>query len=183
MQKEYDATVAGTGFTCADCPQNCCTSYFQHHTYVEWAFLWKGMQELPEERRALYLERAHDYVRSMNESLAAGTRPDAMCPLNDDGLCGLYRHRLMICRLHGVVHTLVGRGPLGRPVEQRYPGCWRFTEVTAEAQNLRPLDRTPLYRDLAALEMDFLGSRIHALPKVNLTLAEMLVQGSPNLNQ
>ncbi|GAB6177233.1 hypothetical protein JCM16814_21240 [Desulfobaculum senezii] len=181
MQKEYDATVADTGFTCMDCPQNCCTSYFQHHTYVEWAYLWKGMEALPEDKRALYLSRAQDYVTHMQEKLAAGERPDAMCPLNDDGLCGLYTHRLMICRLHGVVHTLATKGRFDRIEQKEYPGCWRFKEVTDGRDDLRPLDRTPLYRDLAKLEMDFLGSRMAAMPKVNLTLAEMLVQGPPKL--
>ncbi|SKA83156.1 hypothetical protein [Desulfobaculum bizertense] len=181
MQKEYDQTVEGTGFTCADCPQNCCTSYFQHHTYVEWAYLWKGMKSLPEAKQKLYLERAQAYVAQMQEQLAAGERPDAMCPLNDDGLCGLYTHRLMICRLHGVVHTLAVRGKMGVPVEETFPGCWRFGEATEGRTDLRPLDRTPLYSKLAALEMEFLGKRIQTLPRVNLTLAEMLVQGAPKL--
>jgi hypothetical protein len=41
------------------------------------------------------------------------------------------------------------------------------------------LDRTHFYRDLAALEMAFVEQKNKALPKVKLTLAEMLVQGPP----
>lgn len=182
MQKAYDRTVADTGFTCADCPQNCCTSYFQHHTYLEWAYLWKGMESLPEEKRQLYIGRAKDYVEHMQEKLAAGERPDAMCPLNDEGLCGLYTHRLMICRLHGVVHTLAGKGRFGHMETSEYPGCWRFTEVTEGRDDVRPLPRTPLYQELVALEMDFVGPALRSLPKVDLTLAEMLVQGPPKLH-
>ena len=173
MQAAYDATVGETGFTCSGCADNCCTSYFQHHTYVEWSFLFKGLDALPAERRDEYMRRAEEYVFRSREALARGERPAVMCPLNDDGLCGVYAHRLMICRLHGVPHTLAGR--MGQV--QDYPGCFRFP---AEA-GATPLDRTPLYRELVKLEMDFLGSRLSQLPKVNLTLAEMMVQGAPRL--
>jgi len=173
MQEGYDATVADTGFTCMGCQNNCCTSYFQHHTYVEWAFLMKGLDGLPAERRETYMNRALIYVREMNEALTRGERPSSMCPLNDDGLCGLYAHRLMICRLHGVPHLLASR--MGQMNE--YPGCFRFPAEAGAA----PLDRTPLYRDLAKLEMDFMGKRLAQMPKVNLTLAEMMVQGFPNI--
>ncbi|WP_461208858.1 hypothetical protein [Desulfocurvus sp. DL9XJH121] len=174
MQTAYDACAADTGFSCAGCPNNCCTSYFQHHTYVEWAFLMKGLDALDQARREEYMARAREYVRLAREALARGERPDAMCPLNDDGLCGLYAHRLMICRLHGVPHVLAGS--MGQVRD--FPGCFRFP---ADA-GVRPLDRTPLYRDLAKLEMDFLGAKMTRLSKVNLTLAEMMVQGFPELN-
>ncbi|BBD09088.1 hypothetical protein [Desulfovibrio ferrophilus] len=173
MQQAYDTTVGETGFTCQGCENNCCTSYFQHHTYVEWSFLFKGLDDLPAEKREQYMTRAQDYVHAAQDSLNKGERPSAMCPLNDDGLCGLYRHRLMICRLHGVPHVLAGR--MGQLNE--YPGCFRFPNEAGA----NPLDRTPLYRELAKLEMDFLGSRMARLPKVNLTLAEMMVQGPPKL--
>lgn len=173
MQEGYDAACQGTGFTCSGCENNCCTSYFQHHTYVEWLYLMKGLDALPAERREAYMDRARHYVYEAHGALARGEKPSAMCPLNDDGLCGLYTHRLMICRLHGVPHLLAGRD--GRAA--RYPGCHRFPAGSQAA----PLDRTPLYRDLARLEMDLLGKRIRALPKVNLTLAEMMVQGAPSI--
>ncbi len=173
MQEGYDAACAGTGFTCAGCENNCCTSYFQHHTYVEWLYLMQGLDALPAERREAYMDRARSYVYEAHGALARGETPSAMCPLNDDGLCGLYGHRLMICRLHGVPHLLAGRD--GRPAS--YPGCFRYPGDAQAA----PLDRTPLYRELAKLEMDLLGKRIRLLPRVNLTLAEMMVQGSPNI--
>ncbi|MBU1003744.1 MAG: hypothetical protein KKE73_14620 [Proteobacteria bacterium] len=173
MQQAYDSTVADTGFSCQDCENNCCTSYFQHHTYVEWTFLFKGLDTLAPDKREAYMLRAQDYQRQAQAALLKGERPSAMCPLNDDGLCGLYRHRLMICRLHGVPHQLAGR--MGQVTD--YPGCFRFPQGTS----VTPLDRTPLYRDLARLEMDFLGPRLAQLPKVNLTLAEMMVQGPPKI--
>jgi hypothetical protein len=177
MQRAYDAAAQAPGFTCAGCPQNCCTSFFQHHTYVEWSYLWQGMQALPAERREAFLARARDYLDAARAAQERGETPAAMCPLNEDGRCGLYAHRLMICRLHGVPHVLATPG---RP-RQEFPGCWRFSEAAAAGAAPDLLDRTPLYRELAALERDFLGSRTGRLPRVDLTLAEMLVQGPPGI--
>lgn len=184
MQREYDAAAQPLSFTCAGCPQNCCTSFFQHHTHVEWAFLWKGLEGLPAERREVFLARARDYVDAARAALDRGETPAAMCPLitqdgeeGGGGRCGLYAHRLMICRLHGVSHVL--QTP-GRPA-QPFPGCWRHQELAQAAGQAPVLDRTPLYRELAALERDFLGPRAGRLPRVDLTLAEMLVQGPPGI--
>lgn len=177
MQREYDAVAAPLGFTCAGCPQNCCVSFFQHHTYVEWAFLWKGLEALPAPRREALLARARDYVDQARAALDRGETPSAMCPLNEEGRCGLYSHRLMICRLHGVAHVLAAPG---RPV-QSFPGCWRHQELARDAGHAPVMDRTPLYRELAALERDLLGPRAGRLPRVDLTLAEMLVQGPPGI--
>lgn len=173
MAQGYEAAAQGTGFTCTGCTQNCCTSHFQHHTYAEWLYFFKGLDALPAPRREQYMDRARACVRETHEALARGERPAVMCPVNDDGLCGMYAHRLMICRLHGVPHLLAGRDGL----PQAYPGCHRFPAGGAAA----PLDRTPLYRDLARIEMDLLGARLRSLPRVNLTLAEMMVQGPPRL--
>jgi hypothetical protein len=173
MQSDYDRVASGADFNCFGCQKNCCTSYFQHHTYIEWAYMWKGIEALPPDKKESYLQRAAEYVEQSKRQLDAGERPDAMCPLNDEGLCGLYGHRLMICRLHGVPHTLI-RG-FGQADE--YPGCFRFGEKGADAA-LR-LDRTPLYRELAMLERDYLGKAFGKMPKVDLTLAEMMLRGKP----
>ncbi|THB63956.1 MAG: hypothetical protein D6E12_15940 [Desulfovibrio sp.] len=190
MDQEYSTVTATQDFSCAECPQNCCYSYFQHHTHIEWAFALKGMGLLPEDRRESYLSRARDNVAQCEAALAKGERPHVMCPVNDDGLCGLYEHRLMICRLHGVPNVL--RLPDGR--ENRFPGCFRFEDAVAESHGLKDapehiiaatrhqlpfLDRTPLYRDLVALEMRFVGPKLKELARVNLTLSQMLVKEFP----
>lgn len=175
MDQAYVNTAQSLGFTCLGCTDNCCTSFFQHHTYVEWAFLWKGLDSLPAQRRSAYLERARATVKLYREAMDRGERPRAMCPLNDDGRCGLYGHRLMICRLHGTANLL--RRPDGRRVE--FPGCFRFQDAAQGLESSHSLDRTQLYHDLVALELDFLGSQRSRLPKVDLTLAEMLVYGPP----
>ncbi len=176
MQSHYSANAEVLGLTCEGCPQNCCTSYFQHHTRVEWAYLLQGLSQLPADRRSGYEERARAYVRDATAALTRGERPSVMCPLNDNGRCGVYAHRLMICRLHGVPNRL--RYPNGRVVD--FPGCFRSQELCAGADTFLVLDRTALYTRLMELEVQFVGpGKIRALPRVDLTLAEMIVQGSP----
>ncbi len=178
MQAEYAAASAALGLTCQDCDRNCCLSHFQHHTYVEWAYLWQGLKELPPERLGEYVRRAREHVDACRAAMALGHTPSVMCPLNDGGLCGVYSHRLMICRLHGVPNLL--RRPDGREVA--FPGCWRAQELSQGLARMPVMDRTPLYRELLGLEAALLGKKLGRLPKVDLTLAEMIVSGPPRLD-
>ncbi|TVM19758.1 hypothetical protein DPQ33_00535 [Oceanidesulfovibrio indonesiensis] len=182
MDAAYDKAAAPLGFTCADCAQNCCISHFQHHTYVEWAYFLEGLEQADPALAKRVVDKARENVEATQAALARGERPRVMCPVNVDGLCSIYRHRLMICRLHGVAHVL--HRPDGRFVH--YPGCPRFSELAADepcvpGTDVRGpvIDRTPLYRELAAIEQAFLGSKARTLPKVDMTLAEMIVQGKP----
>ncbi len=178
MAVSYSRIAEEIGFTCMDCPDNCCTSFFRHHTRVEWAYFIKGLDQCPEPLRKRIINRAGDYVRKTGLELSQGRTPDIMCPVNENGLCTLYDHRLMICRLHGVptFHTR----PDGRSFE--FPGCFRVREKTGGVKDYAKLDRTEFYRDLAALENAFVGPKVARLPRVNLTLAEMIVEGQPRLS-
>ena len=176
MEAAYDGTAKQIGLTCEGCPDNCCTSYFQHHTYIEWAYLWEGIRSCPATKRQEILRKAEAYVRESQVLLAKGLRPHIMCPLNNNGLCQLYEYRMMICRMHGVPNSLVM--PDGKRIA--FPGCSRCQELYSDLNQVPLLDRTCFYRDLAFLEMAFTGKKTRALPKVDLTLAEMLVQGPPN---
>jgi hypothetical protein len=177
MQAVYDEVAGRLNFSCQGCPDNCCDSYFQHHTYVEWCYLWEGLNGLPAEALHRIVERAEACVRQTEAELSAGVRPQIMCPLNADGLCSLYSHRLMICRLHGVPATL--RRPDGNSL--RFPGCFRCQELVKDAAATSSLDRTELYRRLAGLEIALLGSRRQNAPRVKLTLAQMIIAGPPRL--
>jgi hypothetical protein len=172
MDAAYEATAAAVGLDCSGCAENCCRSYFQHHTHVEWLYLRQGLAALPAGRRATYLARARDYLEAAAAGLARGEVPRLMCPVNDDGLCGLRQHRLMICRLHGVPNVLIGAGGI-----QEFPGCGPCQRLTAGRRGAPVMDRTPLLRRLATLEMELWGSRPGRPPRVDLTLAAMLAAG------
>jgi hypothetical protein len=174
MDAAYTAAAAAAGLDCAGCAENCCVSFFQHHTHAEWLYLHAGLDALPAEKREAYVARAREYVAACREALSRGETPRAMCPLNDDGLCGLYDHRLMICRLHGVPNVLIGSMGV-----REFPGCGPCQRLTAESKGGKAMDRTPLLKRLAALEMELWGSRPGRPPKVDMTLAEMILAGPP----
>jgi len=175
MEKAYDIVAGQLEFSCSGCPDNCCDSYFLHHTYIEWAYLWEGVRALPEEQRTLLVNRAADYATASEEALAEGERPSAMCPLNDNGICSLYRHRLMICRLHGVPSSLTF--PNG--MTKKFPGCFRCQELVDGRPAVPTVERASLLRELAGLEAELLGDRRQSLPKVKKTIADMLILGPP----
>jgi hypothetical protein len=142
--------------------------------------MWEGLKRLPADRLEEIRERARDYVARAQEALSRGERPHVMCPLNIDekqGVCGLYEHRLMICRMHGVPNLLVRH--TGQEVT--FPGCYRCQELTEGMEDIPTVDRTPMYRDLVLLEMQFVGKNLRMLPKVDHTIAEMIVLGPPRL--
>ncbi|WP_456385708.1 hypothetical protein [Desulfolithobacter sp.] len=181
MQEGYDEVARRVTMTCTGCPDNCCDSWFQHHTYSEWAYLWEGLRSVNDALLERILKRAEEYVRDSKKILARGERPQLMCPLNENGLCALYDHRMLICRMHGIPATMT------RPDGQllRFPGCFRCQEIVEkryEDENAAPaMDRTPLLRRLAALENELLGNRRHLYPRVRKTIAEMIVEGPPRI--
>ncbi len=181
LQSGYDELAAEIGLTCQGCPDNCCDSYFLHHTYCEWAYLWQGLRELEEEQRATIVERAETYVEESRAQLARHERPQIMCPLNMDGLCSLYQHRMLVCRMHGIPATMTR--PDGQSM--RFPGCFRCQEVVreryADPDDAPAMDRTPLFQKMVAVESRLLGDKRHLMPRVKLTIADMIVQGPPTL--
>ena len=63
-----------------------------------------------------------------------------------------------------------------------FPGCHRGQTICERTGSIPIFDRTPLYAKLMELEIQFVGpGRIRSLPKVDLTLAEMIVAGFPDL--
>lgn len=175
MEDSYNQIAEQIGLSCTHCPDNCCVSYFHHHTYIEWMYLWEGIRYCSEEKRNTYIKRAKEYVAQSKDLLSKNITPQIMCPLNDEGLCGLYSYRLMICRLHGVPNKVTM--PSGEV--KRFPGCSICQKLTKNINQIPVLDRTKFYLALAGLEREFLGKKKNTLPKVKMTLAEMIVQGPP----
>jgi hypothetical protein len=177
METSYNETASRIGLSCSGCRDNCCVSFFQHHTYIEWAYFWEGLHACGAQRKAAIRKQAEEYVERSREKLRQGLRPNLMCPVNDSGWCSLYGFRLMICRLHGVPNIV--RMPNGKM--RSFPGCTVCQELTRNMNAPPAMDRTPFYHRLAELEKRFLGSKHGKMPKVNLTLAEMIVQGPPRI--
>jgi len=179
MEAGYDKVATEVGLSCQGCPDNCCDSYFLHHTYSEWAYLWEGLRELPKEQQEAIRERAEKYVQESREQLMQKQRPQIMCPLIDDGLCGLYKHRMLVCRMHGIPATMTR--PDGQSM--RFPGCFRCQEIVTEKyqqeEDAPAMDRTSLFQQMVGLESKLLGEKRHLFPRVKLTIAEMIVQGPP----
>lgn len=176
MEREYQKCASLLGLSCQGCADNCCLSYFQHHTNLEWAYLWQGVQELDPGQQRTILKLARKYVEQAQEELDQGRWPEIMCPLNKDGLCMLYEQRMMICRLHGVPNRLT----LPNGQVKTFPGCIRSQELSQQRKEIPFLDRTIFYYRLALLEKEFvdhcLGGR---RAKVDLTLAQILLKGPP----
>jgi hypothetical protein len=177
MEAAYAQTAKAINFSCSGCPDNCCDSYFMHHTYTEWAYLWNGLKTLEEGLLQKITEKAAQYVVASEAALAKGEHPQSMCPLNTDGLCSLYPYRLMICRLHGVPATFTR--PDGEKID--FPGCFQCQEHISAKNSITPLDRTQFFRRLVELEIRLLGHKRMTAPKVKLTIAQMIVKGPPEL--
>lgn len=177
METAYDRTAKELDFSCTGCPDNCCDSYFLHHTYTEWAYLWHGLKTIDDKLLKTIEKKASACVVESEAALAKGARPTIMCPLNSEGLCTLYYHRMMICRLHGVPATFT------RPDGQllSFPGCFRCQEIAPAKENLTPLDRTEFFQRLVNLEIELLGNRRMTAPRIKQTIAQMIVKGPPVL--
>ncbi|PID76305.1 MAG: hypothetical protein CSB24_07385 [Deltaproteobacteria bacterium] len=182
LERLYAEAAEKMDFGCAGCPDNCCDSWFLHHTYLEWAYLHIGLKRLPLEKQAALVMRSMNYREEAKRAEAAGSRPQIMCPLNEDGLCIVYKHRLLVCRTHGVPASITR--PDGRVMN--FPGCFRCQElVTQKYENAAeaPLvERTPFLRELALLENELLENNRNRFPRVKMTIADMIAEGPPRLN-
>lgn len=180
MEEDYDEVARQLRFGCSGCPDNCCDSYFLHHTSIEWAYLWQGMRQLSPEQQREILHRAAGVVRVCQEELTHGRRPVVMCPLNEHGLCVLYPYRLLVCRTHGVPAVMT------RPDGKRlsFPGCFRCQEVVRARGNdagVPFVDRTRLLQQLVMVENELTQRFRRPRPRIRMTIAEMLVEGPPTL--
>lgn len=178
----YQQVAEKLKFSCQDCPDNCCDSYFQHHTYLEWAYLHIGLNRLDPEKQSELKLRSMEYVAKVKQAEAAGNRPQVMCPLNEGGLCILYQHRLLVCRTHGVPATITR--PDGQTLA--FPGCFRCQDIIEKKyfhlSDAPKVERTPFLQQLARLENELLNNERAKHPRVKMTIAEMIIAGPPVLD-
>ena len=168
MDRDYARIAGQYGFHCSGCEESCCKTRFYHHTYLELLLLNRGLERLQPHQRTQYRSRAEDVRRREKATAQTGEIAQPMCPLNQNGMCGLYDCRPMICRLHGIPHAL-SRPDGGQTVG---PGCDAFHRQCGPVVREAVLDRTPHYSALAALEREFrmaAGLR----KRIKLTVAEM----------
>ncbi len=169
MDLAYERSALQLGFECKGCQDNCCRTRFDHHTLLEYLYLRSGLAALPAERRNRISDRAAEVCRKTASVKYRNSEIRIMCPLNQEGRCLLYAQRPMICRLHGVPHSL--RRPDGQI--QEGPGCDDFY-TQSKAHDSQGLDRTPLYIAMAGLERR-LRQQLGFYGKIKMTVAEMIV--------
>lgn len=182
LQRGYGEVAEKLALSCDQCDDNCCDSWFRHHSHVEWLYLREGLATLDHDRRLLLRRRATDYLLACAAAQQRGERPQVPCPLLENNRCTLYQHRLLVCRTHGVPARI--KQPDGRLL--RFPGCHRCQQLIREqfplGEEFAPTtNRTPMLMRLAKLENDVLYNKRHLLPKVNKTIAEMILEEPPEL--
>ncbi len=172
MSQAYTAVAGQYGFACNGCADNCCLTRFYHHTLLEYLYLVKGLRSLEADARRTIYEKALVVSADMDDADRHGKALRIMCPLNRNDRCTLYAYRPMICRLHGIPHEL--QRPGGEPI--RNPGCNAFFDQSRQRgrTNYIRFDRTPFYRQMAALEQE-LRRKTGYSDKIKLTIAHMLV--------
>ena len=168
MDQKYNEAANYYGFSCDGCKDNCCETIFYHHTLLEYLFILEGFKSLKNEKKTIIVNIAKQVSRDIELAESKKTILRRMCPVNFDGLCLLYDYRPMICRLHGISHELTrpGKG------KTHSPGCDEFMKQCSKMDRFI-FDRTPFYKDMAALEKE-LRQSVKISQKIKLTVAQML---------
>lgn len=180
MDRAYEQVTSHYGFSCNDCTENCCTQRFHHHTMIEYYGLLDGIKKVDPEFREKILSRVRAVVDSYYKEAGTGQTSNLMCPVNFDGLCGLYKSRPMICRLHGMPYVF--RRPDAELIEGS--GCSRFQGQLKDS-DVKPeikIDRTPHYRALAELEKEF-RAELGIESRYKKTTSEMLIDMASELGR
>ena len=169
MDRKYNEAGDYYGFNCNGCEDNCCATRFYHHTLLEVLYILKGFNSLEKAKQIKIKHQALDVSKKIIEADEKGMAVRLMCPLNFDGLCILYNHRPMICRLHGIPSELHSPGQ-----QITYsPGCNSFSKQCNEKGYIK-FDRTPFYVEMAELEKK-LKLAVGMTRKIKMTVAQMLV--------
>jgi Fe-S-cluster containining protein len=138
---------------------------------LEYFFLLEGYNTLENEKQVEAKSRAQKVCLKAVAANEKGITLRLMCPLNFSGLCILYAHRPMLCRLHGIPHEL------HRPGQSVLfgPGCHVFTKKYYKDKSYFRFDRTPFYVELAELEKE-LRRAVGMTQKITMTIAQMIIE-------
>jgi Fe-S-cluster containining protein len=176
MDKDYSEAAAYYGFSCAGCENNCCEERFYHYTIIEHLYILEGIKSLDGTKQKDVFERAEEVIQIYGLHDQKGIVRRVFCPLNFDGLCILYDHRPMICRLHGIPHEV--KNP--DYTTQRGPGCNKFKEdIATKKYPYHKFDRTSFYSKMAAIEIELRRS-LQFNSRYKKTVAGMIIDISDN---
>ncbi len=168
MDNAYDEAASHYGFECNGCEDNCCKSFFYHHTYIEKDYLLSKAKDFSHDQRVSLKKSAGLYLDEISQgSIEKKNKP--VCPLNSNSKCILYNQRPMICRLHGIPHHL--KIP-GREI-QKSPGCNAGSPLF-NLTTYYSFDRIPFYKKMAEIEKEYKNS-ISKTSKIKQTIAHMLL--------
>ncbi len=168
MDMAYHKAASHYGFACKGCGDNCCRSFFYHHTFIEKDYLFSKANKLKATDKASLQKDAMRYLKAIAlENTQGAGKP--LCPLNKGEQCILYGARPMICRLHGIPHHL---GIPGRSINKN-PGCDAGTSLFNSASYFS-FDRIPFYKELAEIEREYRKKFIKS-GKIKQTIAHMLI--------
>ena len=171
MDKAYNKAASHYGFKCNGCEDNCCKSFFYHHTFVEKDYLLSRVNNLTYEKKESLRKSAALYLQtiSINKTDTGINAKRPLCPLNNDNKCMLYTVRPMICRLHGIPHHL---NIPGREIKQN-PGCDAGAPFF-NSKNYFSFDRIPYYKEMAEIEQEY-KKNLGKTEKIKQTVAHMLL--------
>ncbi len=173
IDREYEALQEHYNhFSCEGCDDNCCTTVFFHYTLTEYLFLVEGLEAMDKGRFDFVLQTAKAYQKEFLKNPYEYESLRIMCPLNIEGLCILYKHRPLICRIHGLPGFL--ESP--KKGKQHWSGCLRFRHIHGEDTE-RAIDRTPFYTQIATLEGQVRRELVF-FQKYKKTIAEMIIDFS-----
>ncbi len=158
------------GFSCDGCEDNCCRTVFYHYTLIEYFGLLEGFDRLPARIRDESMRKGRAYLDKLAQGRGGEEGLDLMCPLNFDGLCRIYEHRPLICRIHG----FPGRFDHPAKGSQRFTGCKVFNE-TCSKEWTHLIDRTPFYVGYPDIE-GRLRRALNHTARFRKTIAEMLIE-------
>ncbi len=151
MDDAYRGIADEIGFSCRGCDGvKCCTVDVTLHTFVEMFYLRRGFNSLDTSRQLEILGRSREIVKAKDEDPLGDSYRNAVCALNFEGMCSLYEHRPMICRLAGIPHFM--KRPDGKSLES--VGCTTYTHDILPKYPKIMLDRTEFYHRMARIEIE-----------------------------
>ncbi len=163
MDKEYKEAADKHKFKCESCKDNCCKTFFFHHTYIEAYYFIEKLKRLKsKEYQSVVLKAKQNIQKNQKESYS--------CPVFVDEKCILYEARPLICRLHGIPYKFTN---FVSNETKKGQGCLFFSKTAIHTNEIF-LDRTKIYHDLMKLEVAFRKEK-NFTKKIKMTITDFIL--------